>query len=179
MMREHARSGPAGRLLVVIDGPAGSGKTTLAAQLCDELSAPVVHMDDLYEGWDGVDQGVRILQEDLLAPWSRGEDAAYRPYDWHAARRRRTPVPIPAGEVLVVEGCHSARRPTDTHRPFEIWVEAPDDVRLERGIARDGESMRAQWLGFMSEERAAYVADGTRERADVVVDGYGKIVEPA
>ena len=41
--------------LLAIDGPAGAGKTTLAAQLEKEFSATgsvrVVHLDDLYSGW--------------------------------------------------------------------------------------------------------------------------------
>ena len=39
--------------LVCVDGPAGSGKTTLADRLVTALGpgAAVVHMDDLYAGW--------------------------------------------------------------------------------------------------------------------------------
>ena len=42
--------------LFAIDGPAGAGKTTYAATLEAELSlkgtVKVIHMDDLYNGWD-------------------------------------------------------------------------------------------------------------------------------
>jgi uridine kinase len=39
--------------IITIDGPAGSGKTTLAQKLVNDLSdAQVIHMDDLYEGWN-------------------------------------------------------------------------------------------------------------------------------
>src|SRR5690606_19498388 len=42
--------------LVCVDGPAGSGKTTLAGRLAEALDhAPVLHLDDLYEGWSGLD----------------------------------------------------------------------------------------------------------------------------
>ena len=42
--------------LLAIDGPAGAGKTTLAAKLEAEYSVHstvrTIHMDDLYNGWD-------------------------------------------------------------------------------------------------------------------------------
>jgi len=43
--------------IVTIDGPAGSGKTTLADELSISMSdangpMSVVHLDELYEGWD-------------------------------------------------------------------------------------------------------------------------------
>ena len=40
-------------VVITIDGPAGSGKTTLAKELSSVLdSCYTIHMDDLYEGWD-------------------------------------------------------------------------------------------------------------------------------
>ncbi|MEY4337799.1 MAG: hypothetical protein RL680_694, partial [Actinomycetota bacterium] len=42
--------------LIAIDGRAGAGKTTLAAKFFEELSVDksvqVIHMDDLYNGWN-------------------------------------------------------------------------------------------------------------------------------
>ncbi len=52
-----------------------------------------------------------------------------------------------------------------------VWVEAPSVVRLERGVARDGEHMRSHWLTWAEQEEAMFERERTRERADVVVDG--------
>jgi hypothetical protein len=52
-----------------------------------------------------------------------------------------------------------------------IWIETPREMRLERGIERDGESMRPAWDRWMAEEDAFYARDRTRERADLIVDG--------
>ena len=54
-----------GRLLCV-DGPAGSGKTTLADEIRAITGAPVVHMDNLYEGWDGLPRVGQQLERLLL-----------------------------------------------------------------------------------------------------------------
>jgi pantothenate kinase-related protein Tda10 len=54
--------------LVCVDGPAGSGKSTLASALVRLApDAVVVHMDDLYAGWDGLPDVADQL-EGLLRP---------------------------------------------------------------------------------------------------------------
>src|SRR5262245_24789958 len=78
--------------LICVDGPAGSGKTTLANQIvlsgrARDLSADVVHMDDLYEGWDGLDlQPEPRVVDQLLAPLAAGRPGRWQRYDWYAGR---------------------------------------------------------------------------------------------
>jgi uridine kinase len=160
--------------LVVVDGPAGSGKTTFAARLAAALGgSPVVHMDDLYEGWSGLDRAVwERLSTGVLEPLKAGRPARYRRYDWDAERFAEWH-DVPAAAALVVEGVGSAQRPVDGLATLRVWVEAPDDLRLARGVARDGERLRARWLRWMDAEREHFAGELTRERADLVVDGAG------
>lgn len=157
--------------LVAVDGPAGSGKTTFAADLADHLAArdavvEVVHLDDLYEGWSGLPGVWDRLDAWVLRPLAAGDVARYRRYDW-AAGEWAGWVDLPAPDVLVVEGCGSAPRAVDAYAVLRVWVEADADVRLARGLARDGEDHRALWLAWMESEAAHFAAESTRERADV------------
>lgn len=173
-----ARAVPAGlggTRLVLIDGPAGSGKTTLAAQLEVALPSEVVHMDDLYEGWTGIDAGVRILGDEVLAPLARGETGSYARFDWTTSRRAERHE-VNGGTHLVVEGCGSASRVVDVHSPLIVWVEANDTERLSRGLARDGEAARDHWQQFMVDERAHYAGNATAQRAHVHLDGTGNVL---
>ena len=52
-------------------------------------------------------------------------------------------------------------------------MEVAPDLRLARGLARDGEALRDEWLRWAEREQAHFAADRTRERADVLVDGTG------
>lgn len=174
--RGPARLGPdpAGRL-VLVDGPAGSGKTTLAAQLGAALPAQVVHLDDLYEGWTGLLAGVRRLEEDVLAPLAAGADGRYRRYDWHAGAYAETHE-VPRAPALVVEGCGAGARRLAPLTTLLVWVEADDALRLERGLRRDGDAARDHWHAWMAQEREVYAAEATRERADVRLDAWGRLL---
>lgn len=156
--------------LVVVDGPAGSGKTTLAGRLAAALDAPVVHADDLLAGWGDLEGWWDRLRDQVLVPLAEGGPGRYQRYDWVAGSFADWHE-VPVSDHLVVEGCGAARRAADDVAVLRVWVEAPDDVRLTRGLRRDGDALRPQWLAWMAAERAHFAAEGTRERADVVVDG--------
>ena len=168
--------------LVAVDGPAGSGKTTLAAQIAPRLGdgsgghAQIVHMDDLYEGWEaGPDGGAARLAEWVLAPLAQHRSGRYRRFDWVAGEYAEWHQ-VPPAEFLVVEGCGSGARAIRSHPHLLLWVEAEADVRLRRGLARDGVAARSQWETWMDDEAAHFEREGTRERADVRLDGYGQVV---
>ncbi|WP_125775368.1 uridine kinase family protein [Antribacter gilvus] len=161
--------------LVCVDGPAGSGKTTLAAQLGDALEAAVVHMDDLYEGWAaGPDGGAANLRTWVLEPLAQGRPVRYRRYDWPSGGWAEWH-DVPAVTYLVVEGCGAAARQVDALSAFRIWVEADDEERLRRGLERDGTGAREHWVRWMADEAVHFARENTRERSDVRLDGFGNL----
>jgi uridine kinase len=167
----HAESHPArlgsGRLICV-DGPAGSGKTTLARQVAERCGATLVRMDDLYPGWEGLfDVEPEVLG--VLQPLSEGRTGCYRRFDWAAGEYHETHHVEPTA-VLVLEGVGSGNRAWRDLITTLVWVEASDDVRLARGLARDGEAHRAQWLRWLPDEARLFAQEDTRARADLVFD---------
>lgn len=173
---ELARSRPAtlgnGRL-VCVDGPAGSGKTTLAAALARlEPGSRVIHMDDLYDGWEGLPRLTDQL-EPLLRPLARGAAGSYRRYDWEAGRYAETVTVAPC-PLLVLEGVGSGSRAHADLTTVLVWVWAPADLRLRRGLERDGSALAGRWRQWMLDEDALFVREETAGRADLFVDGAGE-----
>lgn len=164
--------------LVCVDGPAGSGKTTLAAALRRaarnllpaDATVALVHMDNVYAGWAGLETGMETVATSVVEPLRHGRPGRYRRFDWHAMAFAEEHVVNPV-DVLVIEGVGSASAAYNEAITCLVWVDTPSDVRLDRGLARDGQRLRDQWLLWREAEEAMFARERTRERADVVVDG--------
>lgn len=175
-LREHCR-------VVCVDGPAGAGKTTLAAAVAGTAGATgsdvrILHMDDLYDGWRGV-LGVGARVGSLLWSLQTTASAGYRRYDWHlGAYAEQHHVPLP--DLLVLEGVGCYDPAYADLVTLLVWVEAPREVRLARGLERDGEHLRERWAEFLADEERVHTRTGAHEHADVVVDGLtGEVRTPA
>ena len=166
----------AGRF-VCVDGPAGSGKTTLGDALAEAAhrafpSVSLVHMDDLYEGWHGLGRVTPRIRDGILLPLRTGEPGRYRRWDWLVDAWAEDHVVHPTA-LLVLEGVGSAAAEYDDVVTTRVWVEAPRDLRLARGVERDGPGLQARWEEWQVAESSLLAAQRTRERADVIVDGTG------
>ena len=160
-----------GGRLVCIDGPAGSGKTTLAAALAERTGAQVVNTDELMEGWGGFETVTSQLVA-VVSALAEGRTGEYQRYVWGEGRFGDT-IAVPPAAWLVVEGVGSAEPAIADHITALVWVEVADDLRLARGLERDGVHNEPEWREFMPAEREIFARDRTYERADVLVDGTG------
>ena len=155
-------------VVVSIDGRSGAGKSVLAAAVGSALGCPVVHVDEIYPGWDGLADAVTLLTEQVLEPLSRGEPAAYRRWDWMRARPGRSVVVEP-GTHLLVEGCGALVAPADAYAAVRVWVEAPDALRKARALARDGAVYVPHWDRWAAQEDAVYAGGNARHSAHLVL----------
>lgn len=155
--------------LITIDGPAGSGKTTLAAQLAAALgeSITVIHMDDLYNGWDRALSGdlTSLLKNQLLPAISKGGEFELPKFDWlinkYDEAQRYLPSPI-----TIVEGVGSGQRAMRATTSVAIWIEVSMELGLERALERDGYEIEAQIKGFKRAELKHFADEQTKAAAD-------------
>ncbi|NEC13245.1 hypothetical protein G3I34_13310 [Streptomyces sp. SID8014] len=154
--------------LVAVDGHAGSGKTTFAGRLAEALGgAPVLHLDDLASHEELFAWTAR-LRTQVLAPFSRGEEARYRPYDWR--RRAFGPArPLPAAPVVLIEGVGAGRRAVRPVLARLLWMDVPARTAHLRGERRDGPEQAAFWRGWVPAERRHFASDPSRPFADTLV----------
>lgn len=154
--------------VVAVDGPSGAGKSTFAVHLAAALDrAPVVSADDFPVPWDG-DPLVwwPPLTAQVLEPLRSGRTGRFRRYDWRRAAYAEE-VEVPSVPFLIIEGVGAARGGAPV--AFRVWVDAARGVRRRRAAAR-GDDL-AVWDRWALIESAHFTADGTRDRADLVIDG--------
>jgi uridine kinase len=167
---QEARAGH-DRVVLLIDGRSGSGKTTLARRLVAawpvELLGPVqlVHLDDVYPGWHGLEAASRVVESSVLS----ATDPGWTTWDWQrdVPGERRTLDPAVS---VVVEGAGALTRASSGLSTLSVWLELDDGTRRARALGRDGATYEPWWEVWAEQEERHLAVERPRELADVVVD---------
>ncbi len=154
-------SPPARRIL--IDGPSGAGKTTLAQQLAP-LGYLILHLDDWYPGWDGLAAGSALAEELLTS-----DRPAFPRWDWAKGRVSEW-VPVDPTRPWVVEGCGSLTPGTAALADLRLWCDVPAEVAHQRGLARDGAAYEPWWERWHRQEQQHWERHRPWTLADIRVD---------
>ncbi|MBQ8555184.1 MAG: AAA family ATPase [Clostridia bacterium] len=157
------------RILISIDGPCGSGKTTLAQELADMLSAPVIHMDDFSIPHaqktperlriPGGNADVERFLREVLHPILRTGRASYRPYLCHSDAYGES-IPIPESRCYIIEGSYSMMPEIAEHVDVHVFLRITPEEQQKRILNRGGEEKLAQfnkrWIPLENAYFAAY-----------------------
>ena len=175
-MLEHvaaARAQSPEPVLVGIGGHGGAGKSTLARLI---PGAQIVSTDEF---WDGTGFDIERLAREVVEPLARGEAARFASFDWVAGEPRGSRLVDPAG-VIVIEGVCALHRTLRDAYAVRVWVDAPYELRLARGVARDGEEARSTWVDVWMPSEDRYVeVDDPVSCAHLVVDGSEPVAPDA
>ncbi len=141
--------------LVGIGGPGGSGKSTLAAGLARLRADVQIVATDSF--WNGSQFDLPRLRTEVVDALLAGDRASYDEWDWAAKRANGTRRIEPTG-VIVIEGVCALHEMFRHDLNVRVWIHTPENVRLARGVARDGEAMRATWTDVWMPSEDAYIA---------------------
>jgi len=160
-------------LALAIDGPAGSGKSTLAGEIARAFSGTysieVVHLDELYNGWDQAlseELFQRIAQ--LITAQRAGKATDLAIYDWATASFSGSRE-IKAAQLLIIEGVGSSNQLIDKTLTTSIWLDIDQGTGLARVLERDGEEIRDEMVKWQKMESEYFARDLTRERAEFIL----------
>lgn len=156
-------------VLVGIGGHGGAGKSTLATRVAEVVADTQVVATDSF--WNGSEFELGRLRTQVVDPLLSGEGATYDEWDWAQGRLGSTRTMAPTG-VIIIEGVCALHQMFRDDLDVRIWVDAPYETRLRRGVERDGEAARSTWVDVWMPNEDAYVGrDNPVECAQLVVDG--------
>lgn len=133
--------------VVTIDGYSGSGKSTLAAALARLVNGwQVLHLDDWYPGWDGLEAGADIARR-IAADLRGGRASSYEAWDWeHGTTGATVSVPL---APTIIEGCGAIEAEAD----LAVWIADPgEEERRNRALARDGQTYAPHWQRWAEQD---------------------------
>jgi uridine kinase len=181
-------------LLIGIAGGTGSGKTTLAARLIEELGSGVaiIEHDWYYRDRSGMSEAERenvnydepaaldnALLARHLAELRAGRGVECPQYDFGTHTRRKTTRAVSPARIVAVEGILLFAIP-ELCSAFDlrIFVDTDDDIRLMRRISRDiverGRdiaSIQHQYYSSVRPMHVLHVAPSKRQAHLVVPEG--------
>lgn len=163
--------------IVAIEGPACSGKSTLAEQLSASFEAELVHIDDFFVPFDERsfrNKGLPMANID----WERLIDqilsenrktVPYWRYDCsnHCFVEKKK---IDRSKRLIVEGVSSLRDELYRYFDFSVFLTIESSVQKERLLRREPEWKLEKWFSeWLPAEEEYFDSVHPENRADIVV----------
>ena len=159
--------------VISIDGPAGAGKTTLAQNLALALSlemrVQVIHMDDLYDGWDNA-LGPQLSEtlHYIVAAHKNSKELSLSRYDWATSSFKNAEA-IPPADLIILEGVGSGQSAIRDDLASLLWIDIDHAEGLKRVISRDGDSIESQMRKWLSQQEQHFAREGTQNAADFIL----------
>ena len=156
--------------LYAIDGPAGAGKTTFAAKLEAELSVNgsvrVIHMDDLYNGWDNaLSNPLAEILDRISTAHIAGREFMIKIFNWHTMAFDREERITPT-DYLIIEGVGAAQQIVRETGAITYWLDIEPEIGLQRVLDRDGAHIEAQMRQWQVDQDKHFARDETRENCE-------------
>jgi uridine kinase len=156
--------------LIAIDGRAGAGKTTLAAHFFKELSAEktveVIHMDDLYNGWENaLDEGLTQTLESIVNAHKNGVSIEIDIFNWQSMSFDSKRVIHPV-DILILEGVGAGQKVVRDAGATLYWLDIDAEVGIQRVLNRDGNQIASQMKQWQIAQEIHFLRDKTRENAE-------------
>jgi len=161
------------RPIIAIDGPAGAGKTTLAHEiylaLAPKISVNVIHMDDLYDGWDNaLGADLSAILKYLVNQHQKSSSAQIKRYNWSTSSFGESENIEPA-DLLILEGVGSGDKSLQDDLAALIWIDIDPEIGVMRVIDRDGYQVEDEMKKWLGTQQKYFSQHSTREKADFIL----------
>lgn len=167
------------RFVLAVEGGSASGKTTLAATLCEVYGASVFHMDDFFlrpeqrtkERFSQIGGNVDYerVEEEVLRPLSRGEDVVFRPFDCRTMTLSGA-VHVRPAPLVIVEGAYSMHPRLSGYYDLSVFLDVTKAVQKARIERRNTPALAERFFSEWIPLEDVYFTDTrAKERCEIVL----------
>lgn len=155
--------------IILIDGPAGAGKTTLALELQSKLNCEVIHLDSVYNGWeDALNESLTQVLSSLLKAFTEGREFKLPIFNWSLMKFDGFRFIKPA-ERLIIEGVGAGQSAIRGYADELYWVDIDSQTGLQRVLERDGRHLESAMKAWQLREAKHFALERTRDFADFII----------
>lgn len=166
------------RVVLVIDGPCASGKTTLAESLAKDLDGVVIHCDDFFlrpeqrtseryaEPGGNLDR--ERFYEEVVLPLGNGSFSSYRPFDC-SEMKLSDPIVFPPKRLYIVEGSYSMHPAFGRYYDLSLFLSVSQEEQLLRLVKRCPEKLSTFQSRWIPLERAYFEAFQIEKNCDYII----------
>lgn len=166
-------------LILVIDGRAAAGKTTLANALQKEYTAEIISMDDFFlpmnlrteerRNEPGGNVHYERFREEVLPFIGKGKDFSYGVFNCSEMDIDGTKL-IAASDIIVVEGSYSHHPVFGDYADIKVFCDISPEEQLDRIKARNGEQKAEQFKSlWIPLEEKYFNSFDIKNKADIVI----------
>lgn len=158
-------------ILVALDGRSGTGKSSIAKELAEQLDGLVIISDDFWVG--GSDEEWRKkspkeksetaidwkrLRTQVLEPLLKGKPASWKTFNWEKGEGLSfETIHADPKKLIILDGAYSARPELQDLIDLSILVETRNDhTRRERLLKREGKDFMRNWHSIWDESEDHY-----------------------
>ena len=165
-------------VIVAIDGPCTSGKTTLAGKLSEIYDCNVFHMDDFFlrpeqrtperfaEAGGNVDY--ERFGAEVLFPLKNGADFSYRPFDCKTFTLAE-PVAVEPKKLTIIEGSYCNHPTFGEPYDLKIFLTITPDLQHQRVLQRPEFLHRRFFEEWIPMENHYFDVFGIQKQCDLIL----------
>ena len=177
---EELRTLPAEIRIIAIDGRCAAGKTTLAAELAEQIGGDVIHMDDFFlppklrtperRSEPGGNVHYERFLTEVIPKLASGEAFSYQRFDCS----RMAPgdrIPVQNNGFVFVEGAYSCHPVLGNYMDRKVFLDIDRVNQTERIRGRNGGDRLQDFLQlWIPLEEAYFLAFSVEENADYIIN---------
>ncbi len=166
-------------IIINIDGNSASGKTTLAQNLANLLSAETVHCDDFFLPQEmrtnerlqepGGNIHYERLKEDVINKLRKPTVISYKTYDCSKNEFTKNKV-LMNKKIVLVEGAYSSHPYFENYADFKIFLKVDEETQKKRILNRNGEEMLKRFINeWIPMENKYFNEFKIEENSDIII----------